>query len=544
MSIPSADPDSVMEQPASPTVASIAPPAMTESTSDVPQLPQEEQEPDNAIPAVVPSTLEPAPPLTTTPQDPISISTQAPCPGPNFDLGHDLKLSSQPASLLTSPTIDSPLSQDPIEAIDALEDAIEEIGKMLPKLEPISPEKPARKATPARSPPTAAKRASRVLTSKTHPSLTAATEPAKPNLSRTRSTNQKPTSSLLKTTQTSALSRSTSVRATPPSKPTVPPNTAAKRKPTVSPQKTDDGPKQTSKPVDYLALKRRPISMQFPPPPQPIKSSKPPTKPTFSLPGDAITSRKKAQLEEKQKREQEELAKKREFKARPAPNQAKPRPASMIVRQTTSSRARLSIIGDVSGLGGIGDQDSSTVSGGAGLKRSKTVTSATSRSSAMVGKSDKVSPANIAQKRTSTAINSKVATTDAFKRSSIIVPKRQSTMLSTTQPTAAARSVSVSRTKNTSATPSVVSRATTKSTVSNEDAVLLKQKAREIYNRDRVDKENRERERREKEDAAKRARAEAAEKGRQASREWAEKQKRRLLETQALRRQQQEAKLG
>jgi len=58
---------------------------------------------------------------------------------------------------------------------------------------------------------------------------------------------------------------------------------------------------------------------------------------------------------------------------------------------------------------------------------------------------------------------------------------------------------------------------------------LQRQKARAIFNRDRVEKEARERERREKEDAAKKARAEAAERGRLASREWAERQRKRGL---------------
>ena len=65
-------------------------------------------------------------------------------------------------------------------------------------------------------------------------------------------------------------------------------------------------------------------------------------------------------------------------------------------------------------------------------------------------------------------------------------------------------------------------------TVTPEESAALKQKAREIYNRDRTEKQERERERREKEDAAKRARAEAADRGRQASREWAERQRKKL----------------
>ena len=56
-----------------------------------------------------------------------------------------------------------------------------------------------------------------------------------------------------------------------------------------------------------------------------------------------------------------------------------------------------------------------------------------------------------------------------------------------------------------------------------------KLKGREVFNRDRMEKEARERERKEKEEAAKRARAEAAERGRIASREWAERQRKKMV---------------
>jgi hypothetical protein len=72
-----------------------------------------------------------------------------------------------------------------------------------------------------------------------------------------------------------------------------------------------------------------------------------------------------------------------------------------------------------------------------------------------------------------------------------------------------------------------------KNVVTKEEAIQQKQRAKEIFGRDKAEKEEREREKKEKEDAAKKARAQAAERGRQASREWAEKQKTRQMSLQA-----------
>lgn len=65
--------------------------------------------------------------------------------------------------------------------------------------------------------------------------------------------------------------------------------------------------------------KPRAIGLSFPAPPPPAKSTKPPTKSTFELPGEAFQRKIKAQKEERQKRMEEEEKKRREFKARPVP---------------------------------------------------------------------------------------------------------------------------------------------------------------------------------------------------------------------------------
>ena len=59
--------------------------------------------------------------------------------------------------------------------------------------------------------------------------------------------------------------------------------------------------------------------------------------------------------------------------------------------------------------------------------------------------------------------------------------------------------------------------------VSTEDVKELRAKGREVFGRDKVEKEARDKGKKEKEEAAKKAREEAAERGRAASRAWAEK---------------------
>jgi hypothetical protein len=96
---------------------------------------------------------------------------------------------------------------------------------------------------------------------------------------------------------------------------------------------TEDGKLQ-----DYLAAKRRPISMSFPTPPPLVKSKKPVTTSNFTLPGEAVAAKLKAQRLERQKREEEEAAKKREFKARPVPTvSSKPSPCIRCGYRSTSN---------------------------------------------------------------------------------------------------------------------------------------------------------------------------------------------------------------
>jgi hypothetical protein len=197
-----------------------------------------------------------------------------------------------------------------------------------------------------------------------------------------------------------------------------------------------------------------------------IKSTKPPTKPTFVLPGELVSQRKREAHEAKLRAQEEEERKRREFKAKPIRNSIVP---DFVPRETVASLARRSKIG-VEGMD-LGDFAGS-------------------------------------------------------KRGSIIGAHRPSLAQATLANTSAPRTkapVPVRKTSPTTHGPSMSGRALQRS-VSVTDVQVQRQRAKEIYNRDNKMTEEIEREKREREAAAKRAREEAAERGRQASREWAEKQ--------------------
>ena len=446
-------------------------------------------------------------------------------PGVPDNLQTDQKTPSEPASLITSPTLAGPQPEDPIEALDFLEDAIEEVGKILPNLDEVAPEKPAKKENVAKPGP-------KPTTSGKPTRATAKAPPARTG------------PSLMKTTQPSATAtRSRAIPATTTA-PKLTTSTMSKRHSTIAPAKSakdaaTPATKTAKPPTDYLASKRRPISLQIPPPPERIRSAKPPTRPTFTLPGDPLTAKRKAAAEERKRKEDEELARKREFKARPVPGGVArgARPASMIVRQTASSRARMSVCGveGAEALAALGASAAAATGTPGGLRRAGTVTGATTSTSKAAAAAAAARAAAKA-KRSSVVAASAAAAPRApggpgaapreHRRAEARRPRRRlpsGVAPHGRGPRRAARPRSPCRSRR--ARPAAPSRA--------EDAVAQRHKARAIYNRDRTEGALRERERREKEEAARRARAEAAEKGRIASREWAEKHKKRVASAAA-----------
>ncbi|KAF2491067.1 hypothetical protein BU16DRAFT_142711 [Lophium mytilinum] len=369
--------------------------------------------------------------------------------------------------------------EDSIEALDALDDAIEQVAKAFPQMDALeSGEK-----SPTKKPTTRSTPKVRIATVKPKPIATKApvTNRVSRNPTVPKSLKEGPTTATAtKTRPLSAarpsLARSASVR-----------NAS---------RANETKPKAASGEVtDYLASKRRPISVSFPTPPPPPKSTKPPTKSTFQLPGEAVAARLKAQREERQKREEEEAAKKPTFKARPAPV----RKAPALVKQTAASKARESLM-----QGGSTDEKENKSASTLPLKRTSPITIATGA------------------KRQSTLMSN---------------PKRQSSLLSgahiSTNPAEKRErpAFNLSTTNNAAKRVSSIGGPTipplNKPALTLADIATNRAKGREVFNRDKIENQERERVRREKEDAAKRARAEAAERGRIASREWAEKQKMR-----------------
>lgn len=291
------------------------------------------------------------------------------------------------------------------------------------------------------------------------------------------------------------------------------PNTVRDRSSTMKRDLPENLSTKEKTPTVIPHSKPRPVSLSFPTPPAPPKSTKAPTKSTFQLPGEAIAAKLKAAREERKKKEEEDVEKRRAFKARPAPKikdapsvarsatsgdskkkeaeeaekrrvfkarpAPKPKAGPAVVRQTASSRARESLM--------LGKQpsgaDTTTSNGIKTVSRPSTATKCVPNA-----------PEAIAEG------------TDRAGVPGITVAKRVSIVAPNT-----------SRVRNSSVT------------TASQGAPSGTKKGKEVFQRAVNDKEALEKQKREKEEAARKARADAAERGRIASREWAEKMKLKTL---------------
>ncbi|ETI19514.1 hypothetical protein G647_09348 [Cladophialophora carrionii CBS 160.54] len=393
--------------------------------------------------------------------------------------------SKSPDSLVERITSRTARIEDSVEAIDALEDAIEKIAETLPALEDLKMESPvkSRKNSPARinlpSEGPALRSAKKAGAS---PARTQRELLAKPRTAPKASDRPKP-----------LVSRQSSVKST--AKPAV----AAKpaRKPIPDGHKPRPTPAQPAPPslsfstspaksLPNTTKKRVPSEnlSTSKPPFVPAKSSKPPTKPTFQLPGEAISAKLKAHREERLKREEEAEKEKKVFKARPVP--AKVARPSVVPRENKASQARMSIYAN-----GINKENVAP------------------------------KPATVSQPKprpVSLDAKPKAADSTATKANSSV---RRTTTTTTTTPSAAAQKPRVS---------SLILTTGQKSAITKDDVVHQKAKGKEVFGRTKAELERAEKERREKEEATRKARAAAAERGRQASREWAEKQKKKIAQ--------------
>jgi hypothetical protein len=442
--------------------------------------------------------------------------------------------------------------EESISAIDRLEEDLESIGEAIPDLNHSEDEKAPKTVmdavatatvkgktpgkTPLRTPAKASSRTPMKATSKTPsktpakasvppkaPTTTKAPVAAKTSLPATRvsrvpSAAPKSVKPSVKPTTTS-LARASSVR-TAPSK--------EARKPS------------TTEPADYLASKRRPISLSFPTPPPPPKG-RAPTKPTFQLSSDNVAAKLRAQKEERLKREAEGTTapKQRPISMPPPPKSTKlpTKPSFQLPGEATAARLKAQKEERLKRMQEAGGQEktaSRPISMPPPPKSTKPVTKPTfqlpGEATALKLKAQKEERL----KRMEEAEAAKKAALAAPARKPIAHRPRNSLLVKdapgisipppskTDAPQRSASTVSVNRN-------SAVLVENGKPTVVPVDAGALKAKGKQVFNRDKLEKDAAERERREKEEAAKKARAEAAERGRIASREWAERQRKKVM---------------
>lgn len=321
-----------------------------------------------------------------------------------------------------------------------------------------------------------------------------------------------------------------------------------------------DPEKSHSEVTNYLASKRRPISISFPAPPPPPKASKPPTRPTFQLPGEAIAAKLKAQKEERLKREAEREAEGVPAKPRtsivsraPSVRSSKPPTKSTFQLPGEAVAARLKaqreerLKREAEGL--VERPTSATFKPPPPPKSTKPPTKPNfqlpGEAVAAKLKAQREERLKREQEAAEAAKNDKKP---AFKARVVPTHKAPATVRQTAASkareslmngTSLKKDDNGSSTKSTSKSARRVSSAPSNASMASKRSSTIQTKApaadkgREVFNRDKKSADQAEKERKEKEEAAKKARAEAAERGRQASREWAERQRKKALAAKA-----------
>ncbi|KAL9611421.1 MAG: hypothetical protein Q9167_003927 [Letrouitia subvulpina] len=343
--------------------------------------------------------------------------------------------------------------EDSVEALDNLEEEIEMVDDLIPKLANVSQPSPStlkwKKGVPntkAVKPKVFAGEKSQKASS-TKPSNTAATLNMETPLKGKKDAAQDASKQPAAVRVASGSTRSSSIQGDSAKKP-------------------------------LNATKKR-ISSVHKPPFVPAKSSKPPTRSNFELPGEAVARKLKEAREVRLKREEEEKPQKKSLKARPVRLSQAP-----VVRLTAASKARISL--------SKGEIKETSLKPGSSIHPNKF-------------------PDGSRVKRLSTL---------AIAECKELLPTNPCAPTSGRSSTGA------------TATAGKVSAPRPRLSVSAADAAQSKIKGKEVFNRGRVEQQERNQMRRNQEAAAKKARAEAAERGRIASREWAEKQRARRLAAQ------------
>ncbi|KAI7514991.1 Delta-aminolevulinic acid [Hortaea werneckii] len=423
----------------------------------------------------------------------------------------DTLLSEQPADTpIESPTQigqEAPLSarkdtqqpqmiSDPPAATDALKDALEQVASEASQVD-----------APAEKPKPKAKKPAPVV-------RTTKASAARMSLAKGDKAGAAKASS-------SARPRPSTARQSTVSKPVA---ERSQRVPSIGTQKPasekNEKPTQQKKEATIPHSKPRPVNLSFPTPPPPPKSKKAPTTSTFQLPGEAVAAKLKAAREERMKKEAEQPQEKKPsvFKPRPAPPALKK--TSSVIRQTTSTKARESM---------VNAKPTGSALPSAGLKRASTVTagstSGTTRPRAAVPPRTTAKPEDKSlkvAKRPTTTTSAAAGPTSSSRASSLTTTTTTTRTSSAPRPSTAGRPV-----------PAPTSSAPTAPAAQQQQQhrILSKgtAKGKEVFSRALLAKEAAGKEKREKEEAARKAREVAAERGRLASREWAEKQKGRKV---------------
>ncbi|KAI5359829.1 hypothetical protein Slin15195_G116900 [Septoria linicola] len=391
-------------------------------------------------------------------------SPRIPAPKPTYD-----QLETAVLSASNSPRhAPSPMSaDDPIEALDAQDDAVERIAAEVPDFQD-SPQKPkSKKAVPA------------VRTTKA----------SQARISLAHGLPDAPSKAPAVGRPGQSMSQSTSKRITSTS--------SAK-----SAGAVEDELVPEKKEVVIPHSKPRPMSMQFKAPPPLAKSTKAPTQSNFQLPGEAVAAKLKAAREARLQKEAESQQKKA-FKARPAPSMSK----APAVRQTSTSKARESII------------NGKPFSASVGPVRPKSVATSRPGNGARSSMST-ARPTSAVRPSTAPKTAGSRLSAAPTKTKDIAVTKRPSTVLGT----------STSRSRPSIVMGMASRPRTSLAPKPNPPAAPARPtfqagKGKEVFQRAAQAKTTAEQQKREREEAAKQARAAASERSRQLSREWAEKQK-------------------
>ena len=407
--------------------------------------------------------------------------------------------------------------EDSIEAMDAQEDAMEQITQSLPKLDKGDLGLPfkTRKCPDQdrRIPPT-----QNTLITTTVPTKPQPTDAkTSPHLTKTSITGR-PTPTKAMTVPysagDSARARLSPVTRTTPGNDARPTSTrstilssSAPTKPSIQPvanaeKRTTSSTLSTSRPGFV-----------------PRKSTKPPTKSSFVLPGDAIAAKLKAQREERLGKEENAEQNKKVFKARPAPANMTEKPKSGLPRETATSRARASLISGAPEIRQYNDAKRRSVGPNLGSKRLVVENVSGQENIAPIRRNAvlRVSSYGVAAKEPSQKPSGARKASDkcGSKPGSLRASSSVRRTTATGPIAAAPQPVGIS---DPVARPAVVKR----------DIIHQRIRAKEIFGREKVEREQRVKEQKEKEGAAKRARAEAAARGREESRKWADKRKEKL----------------